>query len=406
MKKKKSLFKQIFSYAMQVVIIIAIALLALWIAKEAFNLHSYWTPIIVAVLSAIVSLVLSIGMEKRRKHLRKEQLSDTYVAPENINFGINGFAFYDHEDCGYLDDLITLRLVEGTYIYDFDKSFSENARNFPKLQKIKELFDKKIKPIGRQKENLEHLIARKIQELHLDELSEAKNRPTLILNSIAKSREDVSERLEASNLKIEVIKSDVSTQRLINTIYTYVKKTYPDIIEASYKTNSKPENKENFIDDFVCLATSIGLYGCLIKNVGGSDEQAEYYMHNSTAPYGIRLNLTLNDAFSISKEIHYDTLSDLIDNQLRQDVRIPTEGKKRFTDVIFEFDDEMTCYLLYSAQPEKSVKGLSDFNVIYSNGQFTSPFMSLATGSKDMKLKFYLCYAQSIVRKYINKRFK
>ena len=399
--------KKYLSYAMQVILIIAIALLALWIAKEAFDLQSYWTPIIVAVLSTLVSLVLSIGMEKRRKHLRKELLSNTFVKPEDINFGINGFAFYDHEDCGYLDDLITLRLVEGTYIYDFTKSFSENARTFPKLLKIKKLFDEKIKTSGRERENLDHLFARKIKEFQLDQLGEEDNQPTLILNSIAKNREDVGERLEASNLKIEVIKSNVNTKKLIDAVYTYVKNNYPDIIEASYKTNSKPENKENFIDDFVCLASTIGLYGCLIKNIGGNDNQAEYYMHKSIRPYGIRLNLTLEDFFNDGTEIHYDTLSDLIDNQLNQSVGILPEGKKHFTDVIFEFDDEMKCYLLYSTQPEEIANYQQDFQIIYADKQFTPNFKSLIDSSReDPKLQFYLCYAQSIVRKYINKRFK
>ena len=241
----------------------------------------------------------------------------------------------------------------------------------------------------------------------MDQLGEEDNQPTLILNSIAKNREDVGERLEASNLKIEVIKSNVNTKKLIDAVYTYVKNNYPDIIEASYKTNSKPENKENFIDDFVCLASTIGLYGCLIKNIGGNDNQAEYYMHKSIRPYGIRLNLTLEDFFNDGTEIHYDTLSDLIDNQLNQSVGILPEGKKHFTDVIFEFDDEMKCYLLYSTQPEEIANYQQDFQIIYADKQFTPNFKSLIDSSReDPKLQFYLCYAQSIVRKYINKRFK
>ncbi len=401
----KNKLKKYLSYVMQVIIIIAIALLALWTAKEAFDLHSYWTPIIVAVASTIVSIVLSIGMENRRKHLRKEFLAPSKA--EEINFGINGFAFYDHEDCGYMKNLITLRLLEKTYVYDFNRSFSENVQAFPKLQKIKELFDEIIKTSGRQREDVEHIFMRKIKEFHLDEISKGDNPPTLILNTLAKSRKDVGARLEASNLEIEIIKSDMSTKRLIDAIYMYVKSVYPDIIEASYKTNSKPENKKNYIDDFVCLSSSIGLYGCLIKNVGGVAEQGEYYMHQNTEPYGIRLNLNLENVFHNNSKIHCATLSKLIDNQLKQSVGIPTDGETHFTDVMFEFDEEeMKCYLLYSAQPKESVKERSDFRVIYTNKQFSPDLISEVSHSENAKLQFYLCYAQSIVRKYINKRFK
>ena len=130
-------------------------------------------------------------------------------------------------------------------------------------------------------------------------------------------------------------------------------------------------------------------------------------MHQNTEPYGIRLNLNLENVFHNNSKIHCATLSKLIDNQLKQSVGIPTDGETHFTDVMFEFDEEeMKCYLLYSAQPKESVKERSDFRVIYTNKQFSPDLISEVSHSENAKLQFYLCYAQSIVRKYINKRFK
>lgn len=387
--------------ALQVIIITFIVLLALWIIRGAFDLHSYWTQIIVAVVSAIVSIIMSIGIENRRKHKRAEKLKNVWRKAEDINFGINGYAFYDHEDCGYVDNLIMLRLQNKTYVYDFNKSFSENAKSFPKLQNIQELFADKFK-ISDVKD-LNKLIANIIDTQHLHENVQ----PTLLLHSITKSRKDTLERLEASNLHIELIESNIGTKLLIDAIFAYLKKTYPNIIEASYKTNSKPENKQNFIDDFICLSTSIGLYGCIIKQEGGNTEDAKYYLHKTSAPYGIRLQITKDNAFDTGeREVYYDTLAHLIDEQIQSSLGFTVDGKKHFTDVAFEFDNELICLLLYSAQPDNMVLQQSDFSIIYSDKRYTNNFFSEATNTNDSKLQFYMCYAQSIVRKYINKRFK
>lgn len=395
---KKSLSK--YSYVMQVVIVIFIALVTFWVTIEAFELHSYWTAIIMAIVSAMVSMIMSSVIELCKKYQRERKLAKTWQEEEDINFGINNYAFYDHDDCGYLDGLISIQLLDQTYIYDFKKNFIENALNFPKIKRIQELFVEKklvddIEKINQLIENL--IIEQKI------EISD--NSPVLLLDTLAKSRKDVGERLEASSLDIKVIKSDTNTKRLIDAIYTYFKKTYPHLIEASYKTNTKPENKENFIDDFLCLSTSIALYGCLIKQDGGSTG-VEYYLHKTVNLDGIRLDITLENAFKEENEIHCDTFALLINEQIKQNYGISIKGKKHFTDVIFEFEKELKCNLLYSAQPDESIKKQPNFSLIYTNQLFTNCFMKEVKDATNYKQQFYLCYAQSIVRKYINKRFK
>lgn len=397
MKKK---FLKYLHFALQVIIITTIVLLAFLVIKGAFDLHSYWTPIIVAVVTTTASIIMNIGIEKRKKHTRNEKLENLWKKAEDINFGINGYAFYDHEDCGYVDNLIMIRLLNEKYVYDFNKPFSENAKSFPKLQQIQDLFADKFSLSVKE---LDQLVTNIIDTQHIQEdLYE-----TLLLYSIAKSRKDTIERLEASNLLVELIESNIGTKKLIDAIFAYLKTTYPDIIEASYKTNSKPENKKNFIDDFVCLSTSVGLYGCLIKQEGGNIENSTYYLHKTPSPFGIRLQIQKENAFPDvnEREIYYDTLALLIDEQIKS-FGISLEGKKHFTDVIFEFDKGLKCYLLYSAQPDKPVSKSPDFSIIYENKQFAPIFLAKAVNTEDPKLEFYLCYAQSIIRKYINKRFK
>ena len=123
------MIRKILFYVVQFVFIIAIVFLLLWVGKETFELQSpTQRTLAVAVITTIVSIVCSAGVINIKKLIRQVKLKNTcWKEAEEINFGIDGYAFYDHDDCGYRNDLITACLSESTYVYDFNKSFSENG---------------------------------------------------------------------------------------------------------------------------------------------------------------------------------------------------------------------------------------------------------------------------------------
>jgi hypothetical protein len=241
-----------------------------------------------------------------------------------------------------------------------------------------------------------------IDEQQLSNNSMDADSTTLILQSISKNREDIGNRLEASNLNIEVFKSNMATKKLIDAIYRYTKASYPQIIEASYKTNYKPENKEDLVEDFVCLSTTLGLYGCIVKQEGAKKEETSYYLNTPRLVYGVRRDLTPDNVFKENNTVQYSELKEI----MKSSFDFSLDGKMYITDVIFEFDKEMKCYLLYTSQPDLNVKERPGFSLIYTNEHFTKLFINDATQTNDYKKQFYMCYAQSIVRKHENNRFK
>lgn len=391
--KRKSIIRQICFYVLQVFIIGIIALGALWICRWAFYLQSQWTQAVVAIVTSVITLVISIGISNLRKHLRKQKLSAEYKKSEDINFGIDGFAFYDHDDRGYLIGYISIRLLKKYFAYDFEKSFAENAQKCYKLQKIHKTISKLF-----PHENIEHIVKTIVSGWSKQDSSDSEQ-PALIIQSMVKNRQDESaSRLEASTLRICLFRSNMQTKHLIDGIFNYLRSKYPDVMEASYKTNLKIKIDEHYIDSLVCFATSLKLYGCILKKDGDTeseDDKEKYYLYKTKEPYGIRIPIT-EDLFNGGSDISGKHLIDLAEITMEPLIS-STFDMVHITDVVFAYEEGMIAYFLYTARPHISVNDREDFQLIQNRD---------ITSRKDTKdqLYFYYSYAWSIIRKLKNKR--
>lgn len=73
-----------------------------------------------------------------KDYKRRQNLKRGYINKDNVKFGIDHHDYFDHDDGGYIDDLITIRLDKTLYEYNFEEEFSQNCQRIPKLKLIKE----------------------------------------------------------------------------------------------------------------------------------------------------------------------------------------------------------------------------------------------------------------------------
>ena len=73
-----------------------------------------------------------------KDYKRRQNLKRGYINKDNVKFRIDHHDYFDHDDGGYIDDLITIRLDKTLYEYNFEEEFSQNCQRIPKLKLIKE----------------------------------------------------------------------------------------------------------------------------------------------------------------------------------------------------------------------------------------------------------------------------
>lgn len=194
--------------------------------------------ILLSIAFAIAAFILSeIKIQKRILNWkRRRRLKKIYVKSDEIVFGVAGYDFFDHDECGYVNELIQLKLLKQpmTISYRFDKTFSENCCEIDKFGRIKKIIDDKY-----GLNNIDSLVEKEIiPQIDLDQDS-----IIWAVNDILKTRVDYNEReggnlrKEASCLQLELVQMDRKTSRLIDRLYLYLRSINPTPLEINFKTN-------------------------------------------------------------------------------------------------------------------------------------------------------------------------
>lgn len=395
--------KQILFYIYQFGVIVLIFISLLFIFRLLFNLQSDWAEGAIAGVTALITIIIEIGRNNLKKKKRRDQLrAQNPQDSKNNNFGIDGFSFYDHDDRGYVPSLITLQISK-EYTYDLNQSFSENALRIAKFQAVADF-------VGTKSELKDIILEELVHEIITTDLQgsfDDKDEVTLLVDSITKSRMDVSQdRKEASTLNIQLAKSNLFTKMLIDKLFERLKKICPRTLTASYKTDEKYNLDDNFIDDLMCFVTSINIYGGVISdpNIKGVNDKKIYYLWFNKPPYGFRLPIEL-PTFDGQIKIHGDQLSVLTLDFIKGHIKIKNKISRypTFTDISLSFSQGLTASLLCAVLISDTVESNNAFCAFQNTVDYAHNFASKIP-ENDYAQLFYFSYLLSVVRKIDNHR--
>ena len=394
---KKTLF-----YIYQFGIIVAIFIVLLVIFRFLFDYQSDWTEGIIAAITAVITLMIDAAWASWQKRKRQDKLQELNLSQsKENNFGIDGFSFYDHDDRGYIPELITLKTGK-TYVYDTNKSFKENASVFPKLEAILNFINTKS---AFQRVNLEEMVKEIVHFYSLDSI--AYDADTLLVNKLAKSRKDMDEdRKEASVLEIQLIKSNQRTKVLIDTIFDRLKAIDPRTMTASYKTEERPNLEDNYIDELLCFITSLNMYVGVIsnQNIKVNDKNLYHIWYNQP-PYGIHIPIDQSTFENSDGNITGKQLANNVLNYVEHQLHFSHKKElPHITDVAFSFAHGMTTSLLCAAIIDDNVEDNHEFRAIQDTVDDAHRF-SEEIAEDDYPRLFYFSYLLSVVRKIENHRF-
>ncbi len=393
---KKTLF-----YIYQFGIIVAIFIVLLVIFRFLFDYQSEWAEGITAAITAMITLMIDAAWVDWQKRKRQNKLQElNFSQSGENNFGIDGYSFYDHDDRGYIPELITLKKGDH-YVYDLNKSFKENAAIFPKLKTILDFVRLKS---AFQHVDLEEMVKEIVHFYSLD--SSAYDAETLIVNSLSKSRRDMDgDRKEASVLEVRLFKSNQRTKVLIDTIFDRLKAIDPLTMTASYKTEERPNLEDNYIDELLCFITSIDMYVGVISNQNIKvNDKNMYHIWYNKSPYGVHIPIN-QSAFKHSDEITGEQLANnVFDYAVHQLHFHPKDELPHITDVAFSFMHGMTIGLLCTVIIDDNVADNREFRAIQDTVDDAHRF-SQEIAEDDNPRLFYFSYLLSVVRKIENHRF-
>mgnify|MGYP001517773350 CR=1 FL=1 len=138
-----------------------------------------------------------------KDYKRRQNLKRGYINKDNVKFGIDHHDYFDHDDGGYIDDLITIRLDKTLYEYNFEEEFSQNCQRIPKLELIKEYININFPEI-----NLDEVVRTVI----VPGVLRNSGGNIYVVNDIRKSRKDYIngrnsvKRLEASVFELDLVR--------------------------------------------------------------------------------------------------------------------------------------------------------------------------------------------------------
>lgn len=181
-------------------------------------------------------------------------LKDNYIPDSKIKFGIDGYDYIDH-DSRYADDLIIVECNDEQLVYNVKEEFKKNCETIPKLRKIKDF----LLLNGYEECYVYAVVDKEIEEI----IKTTSNIEEWILEDIVISREDTSDRKEASTIRMSLMKSDSITRRLIDKLYDIFKNEEAFRLSLKGSINNV-HNRDISLQDLSCFITSVYVKGFIL----------------------------------------------------------------------------------------------------------------------------------------------
>lgn len=321
---------------------------------------------------------------------RRKYLKQSYIHKNDIVFGTPQYDFFDHEDKAYLSELIQISIVSNQiYQYNFDQSFDENCRTFPKLKEISNFITNNpyLKDL-----NINNIINEEIvPNLEVNEET------VYIVHRITKSRRDKDQSLEAGTLKIEMIRTNVMTAVLIDELYQYLYKLNPDIMEMHFKKNILKDAEYREPYDIICFMTSLIIQGYVIEK---NSKGINFLIHNNRYfSYEIKLTEKLIDLYHRNYQLNGGDLKQLIEGHLKQNNITGVITNTKFTDIAISYEHGIHGEVLSTVVMDNLQVNDGVFSISLFTDNYYAFRNSLNKGKTSFKKEFAYLYIWSIIRK-------
>lgn len=382
------------SPTIQIFLFIGLFIISVILMKFLFHISERWVNYVASAVVAIITFLPGPIIKNLKYSVHKRALRKEYVDNENLDFGIKGYAFCDHDDRGYINALIRLQTQkEQSCLYNLDLSFSENANQSVKLKKICNFINAaKSEPL--QCVNIDELIRTTILPSAQKAIGDKNGDEAIfIVDSIYKNRKDQTGHEEASVLTITLVKSNRLTKAIIDTLYNYLKELDFDTMTASYKTSSKLKIKKADVEEMMCFTTTLEIFGCILKQ---SDEEHTFYIQRYEASDRVHIPL---DMYS---DIDGRKLANIVDGVVKNSVR--DRLFTRFTDVALSYKEGVIAYLMCCVSCNDPIEENPDY-IKLKDGTTEMHDFIFNIANADAERNFYYSYAVSLMRKIDKKRF-
>lgn len=272
-----------------------------------------------------------------RNFKRKWILKKTYVARDKIVYGVPHYDFFDHESRAYLSYLISIECKDkNLYAYDFNLTFEENSKVFPKIQEIKSFLE--------NNPDFDKLCIDEIIKEKLSSRISNDYREVVIIDKVFKSRKDEKSEMEAGILKIELIRTNLKTLSLIEELYKYLVEINPEALEVNFKTNNTKYIQERDRYDILCFLTKVKING-FILNV--KEESVEFVVcENSIFSFSIDIDNEKVCRYAKNGKIGGEIMKRIVEDYIDKFYRLNKSGKTKFTDVAISYLDGVNLELM------------------------------------------------------------
>lgn len=356
--------------------------------------------LVLVILSSCISWWLTEKLNPTflwKDYKRRQNLKKGYIDKDNVKFGIDHHDYFDHDDGGYVDDLITIQLDKSLYKYNYDEDFLQNCQRIPKLDKIRKY------------------ISDNFPEINIDEILKNEIFPGLlrnlegniyVVNNIRKSRKDYFikrnsvKRLEASVLELELVKMTADTVELIDRLYLYFKGMAPDLFEINYKTNKRLENTTKEVTALIGFMTKISLKGFIISATKVNKEYQLFYREKQGFSYSIPFTESVLKNIVNTSRTRMNGLK-LKEMQCKLAISFGVR-EQQFTDVAISYLDGLYIEILGVIIVDRPL-ALSGND--FMNLDFTLDKIRQKACGKDSSLEHALAYAANIRQRVDNNRF-
>ncbi len=356
----------------------------------------------IRILLIIVSIILTGVLTKTlnpllkwRAFVRARKMKKTYIPNNDIVFGTASYDFFDHEDKAYLSELIKITILDEEEIkYNFQKSFSTNCKYHKKLQDIKSFIENSSILTERLNgKNIDEIVHEIIErnDFNIDD-----DRTTYIINNILKSRKDDLLRPEAGTLNIGMIKTNVATSNLIDSLYKYLYRISPEVMERHFKRNIQSDIEYKEHNDIICFMTSLTIQGFVVTK---KDNNIQILTHNTnTYSYRIEIDASIIDT---NTRLNGAAIKEIIIDHINKNFADTIKDTK-FTDIAISYKDGVHCEIL-SFLISTSITNPREthlFTVTSLNDNYCQ-FRDLIKKEEinDNKKEFAYLYLWSIIRK-------
>ena len=378
----------------QVVLFLILFSVSVFLMKYLFHISERWVNYVASAGVAILTFLPEPIMRNVKYRLHKKALKKNYKDSLEIDFGIDGYAFCDHDDRGYVNSLIRLETINEDCVYDPSLPFMQNAERNPKLHKIADFIEKSKSDILKELD-LNAIMEKKILPQALCALDDkTADEKIYLVDSIRKNRKDQTGHEEASVLVFSLTSSNRRTKAIIDTIYRYLKDMDAKTMTASYKTSNKPQTADTDIEAMMCFITTLDVYGCIIKQ---DDEPHTFYVQRFEAPNRIHIPL---DTYS---DINGRDIAEIVDEAIQQDVH--DRSFTRFTDVALSYMHGVTACLLCCVKMNDDVTENENY-IRLTDGTYTMTQFLSGINHDDAQRHFFYSYAVSLMRKIDKNRFE